>query len=45
MVKKNIKVPVRYLPSLKEIKDAAKQVKMIMKSRKLYKKSNEYEYI
>ena len=42
MVKKTIKVPVRYLPSLKEIKDAAKQVKMIMKSRKLYKKGKYY---
>ena len=40
--KSNIKLPVRYLPSLKEIKDAAKQVKMIMKSRKLYKKSKYY---
>ena len=30
MVNSIIKVPVRYLPSLKEIKDAAKQVKMII---------------
>ena len=42
MVNSIIKVPVRYLPSLKEIKDAAKQVKMIMKSRKLYKKGKYY---
>ena len=45
MTKRNkatIKVPVRYLPSLKEIKDAAKQVKMLMKSRKLYKKGKYY---
>ena len=33
-----LKVPRRYLPSLKEIKDSAKQVKMLMKSRKQYKK-------
>ena len=39
-VKSNIKLPVRYLPSLKEIKDAAKQVKMLMKSRRLYKKAS-----
>ena len=42
MTKTQIKVPVRYLPSLKEIKDAAKQVKMLMKSRKLYKKGKYY---
>ena len=34
----NVKFPIRYLPSLKEIKDSAKQVKMLMKSKKLYKK-------
>jgi hypothetical protein len=39
---KQIKIPRRYLPSLKEIKDAAKQVKMLMKSRKLYKKGKYY---
>ena len=33
-----LKVPRRYLPSLNEIKDMAKQVKMLMKSRKQYKK-------
>ena len=33
-----IKIPTKYLPSLKEIKDSAKQVKMLMKSRKQYKK-------
>ena len=33
-----IKIPRRYLPSLKEIKDSAKQVKMLLKSRKQYKK-------
>jgi hypothetical protein len=33
-----IKVPTKYLPSLRSIKDAAKQVKMLMKSRKQYKK-------
>ena len=33
-----IKIPRRYLPSLKEIKDSAKQVKMLMKSRKQYTK-------
>ena len=33
-----LKVPRRYLPSLKEIKDMQKQVKMLMKSRKQYKK-------
>jgi len=41
-VKTNIKFPVRYLPSLKAIKDAAKQVKMLMKSRRLYKKGKYY---
>ena len=35
-----IKLPTKYLPSLKEIKDSAKQVKMLMKSRKQYKKGN-----
>ena len=40
--KSNIKVPVRYLPSLKEIKDSVKQVKMLMKSRRLYKKGKYY---
>ena len=33
-----IKLPTKYLPSLKEIKDSAKQVKMLMTSRKQYKK-------
>ena len=33
-----IKVPRRYLPSTNEIKDTKKQVKMLMKSRKQYKK-------
>ena len=33
-----VKVPTKYLPSLKKIKDFAKQVKMLMKSRKQYKK-------
>ena len=33
-----IKVPTKYLPSLNEIKDMQKQVKMLMKSRKQYKK-------
>ena len=33
-----INLPTKYLPSLKEIKDSAKQVKMLMKSRKQYKK-------
>ena len=33
-----IKLPTKYLPSLKQIKDSAKQVKMLMKSRKQYKK-------
>ena len=33
-----MKVPRRYLPSLNEIKDMQKQVKMLMKSRKQYKK-------
>jgi hypothetical protein len=33
-----LKVPRRYLPSLNEIKDMAKQAKMLMKSRKQYKK-------
>ena len=33
-----IKLPRRYLPSLNEIKDMQKQVKMLMKSRKQYKK-------
>ena len=41
-VKSNIKLPVRYLPSLKNIKDAAKQVTMLMKSRRLYKKGKYY---
>lgn len=38
----NVKFPIRYLPSLKEIKDSAKQVKMLMKSKKLYKKHKYY---
>jgi hypothetical protein len=33
-----VKLPTKYLPSLNEIKDAAKQVKMLIKSRKQYKK-------
>jgi len=33
-----INVPRRYLPSLNKIKDMQKQVKMLMKSRKQYKK-------
>jgi len=33
-----IKVPTKYLPSLNKIKDMQKQVKMLMKSRKQYKK-------
>jgi hypothetical protein len=33
-----VKLPTKYLPSLTAIKDAAKQVKMLMKSRKQYKK-------
>jgi len=33
-----IKVPRRYLPSTNKIKDTKKQVKMLMKSRKQYKK-------
>ncbi len=33
-----LKVPTKYLPSLNEIKDTQKQVKMLMKSRKQYKK-------
>ncbi len=33
-----IKLPTKYLPSLKDIKDSAKQVKMLIKSRKQYKK-------
>lgn len=37
-----IKLPTKYLPSLKEIKDSAKQVKMLMKSRKQYKKGKFY---
>ena len=41
-VKSNIKLPVRYLPSLKNIKDAVKQVTMLMKSRRLYKKGKYY---
>ena len=41
-MKTEIKVPVRYLPSLKEIKDAAKQVKMLIKSRTMYKKGKYY---
>ena len=35
-----IKVPTKYLPSLNKIKDIQKQVKMLMKSRKQYKKGN-----
>ena len=33
-----IKLPTKYLPSLNEIKDMQKQVKMLMKSKKQYKK-------
>ena len=35
-----VKLPTKYLPSLKEKKDMQKQVKMLMKSRKQYKKGN-----
>ena len=35
-----VKVPTKYLPSLNKIKDMQKQVKMLMKSRKQYKKGN-----
>ena len=42
MVKKNIKVPVRYLPSSKKHKDTTRQVNMLMKSRRLYKKGKYY---
>lgn len=35
-----IKVPIRYLPTLNKTKDMQKQVKMLMKSRKQYKKGN-----
>lgn len=35
-----IKVPIRYLPTLNKTKDMQKQVKMLMKSRKQYKKGD-----
>ena len=40
-MKPKIKVPVRYLPKKLTKKDKQKQVKMLLKSRKLYKK-NQY---
>jgi hypothetical protein len=40
--KSNIKVPVRYLPSSKKHKDTTRQAKMLMKSRRLYKKGKYY---
>jgi len=42
MVKSNIKLPVRYLPSSKKHKDTTRQVNMLMKSRRLYKKGKYY---
>ena len=35
-----VKLPTKYLPSLSKKKDIKKQVKMLMKSRKQYKKGN-----
>jgi len=39
---KETKVPIRYLPSALSKKDRKTQVKMLMKSRKLYKKNKYY---
>ena len=39
---KNIKVPIRYLPNNLTRTDKKKQIKMLMKSRKLYKKQKYY---
>jgi hypothetical protein len=38
----SIKLPVRYLPKILTKKDRKKQVKMILKSKKLYKKQKYY---
>ena len=38
----NIKVPIRYLPNNLTRNDKKKQIKMLMKSRKLYKKQKYY---
>jgi hypothetical protein len=39
---KNIKIPIRYLPNRLSKKDKNKQVNMLIKSRKLYKKHKYY---
>jgi hypothetical protein len=38
----NLKFPIRYLPKILTNKDRKKQVKMILKSKKLYKKQKYY---
>ena len=38
----HIKIPIRYLPSKLSKKDKSKQMKMLMKSRKLYKNKKYY---
>jgi hypothetical protein len=40
--KKTLKVPMRYVPKQLSIKDKREQSKMLMKSRKLYKKGTYY---
>jgi len=39
---KQISIPIRYLPKSLSKKDKSKQVKMLLKSKKLYKKGNYY---
>jgi len=41
-MKMKIKIPLRYLPSKLTRKDKQKQLKMLLKSRKLYKKNKYY---
>ena len=40
--KKSIKYPMRYLPKMLTKKDKQKQIKMLTKSKKLYKKDKYY---
>ena len=42
-MKKSIKFPTRYLPSILSKKDKTNQIKMLMKTRKMYKKNMYYK--
>jgi len=43
LAKRKLKIPVRYLPNTLTKKDKKKQMKMLMKSRKLYKQKKYYK--